>query len=70
MWFLWKSAPLWGGFFVKTNHLLQSCTLALISVSLQPPDIREACRALGADRVFDKSSELEELIGYCETLGA
>jgi DNA-binding NarL/FixJ family response regulator len=30
------------------------------------PDIRDACRALGADRVFDKSSELEELIAYCE----
>jgi DNA-binding NarL/FixJ family response regulator len=29
-------------------------------------DIRDACRALGADRVFDKSSELEELIAYCE----
>ena len=28
--------------------------------------IREACRALGADRVFDKSSELDELIAYCE----
>lgn len=32
------------------------------------PDIRETCRALGADRVFDKSSELEELIAYCERL--
>lgn len=30
------------------------------------PDMRDACRALGADRVFDKSSELEELIAYCE----
>ena len=30
------------------------------------PDIRKTCRALGADRVFDKSSELEELIAYCE----
>lgn len=30
------------------------------------PDIRSTCRALGADRVFDKSSELEELIAYCE----
>jgi DNA-binding NarL/FixJ family response regulator len=29
-------------------------------------DIRNTCRALGADRVFDKSSELEELIAYCE----
>lgn len=30
------------------------------------PDMRDACRALGADRVFDKSSEIEELIAYCE----
>jgi DNA-binding NarL/FixJ family response regulator len=30
------------------------------------PDMRAACRALGADRVFDKSGELEELIAYCE----
>ena len=29
------------------------------------PDIRERCKELGADRVFDKSSELEELIAYC-----
>ncbi len=34
------------------------------------PDVRATCRALGADRVFDKSSELEELIAYCEQLGA
>ena len=33
------------------------------------PDIRKACRELGADRVFDKSSELEELIAYCERMG-
>lgn len=29
------------------------------------PDIRRRCAALGADRVFDKSSELEDLIDYC-----
>ena len=34
------------------------------------PDIRETCRMLGADRVFDKSSELEELIAYCERVAA
>ena len=28
-------------------------------------DIRRRCAALGADRVFDKSCELEELITYC-----
>lgn len=33
------------------------------------PDIRSTCSALGADRVFDKSSELEELIAYCERMG-
>ena len=28
-------------------------------------DIRQRCAALGADRVFDKSCELEDLITYC-----
>lgn len=33
------------------------------------PAMRERCTALGAHRVFDKSSELEELIAYCTRLG-
>jgi DNA-binding NarL/FixJ family response regulator len=33
-------------------------------------DMREACQALGADRVFDKSSEVEELLAYCDRLHA
>ena len=32
-------------------------------------DMRQKCKALGADRVFDKSSELDELIAYCTRLG-
>ncbi|MEP6971518.1 MAG: response regulator [Betaproteobacteria bacterium] len=28
-------------------------------------DIRQRCATLGADRVFDKSSEIEDLIDYC-----
>jgi DNA-binding NarL/FixJ family response regulator len=28
-------------------------------------DIRRRCTVLGADRVFDKSCELDELISYC-----
>ncbi|MGV3499977.1 MAG: response regulator [Hydrogenophaga sp.] len=32
------------------------------------PDIRQRCAQLGADRVFDKSCELEELISYCERI--
>jgi DNA-binding NarL/FixJ family response regulator len=33
-------------------------------------DMRNRCLELGADRVFDKSSELEELLAYCEALTA
>ncbi len=32
------------------------------------PDIRERCAALGAERVFDKSSEIDDLIDYCSTM--
>ncbi len=31
-------------------------------------DIRRKCLELGADRVFDKSNEIEELITYCDRL--
>lgn len=33
-------------------------------------DMRRRCLELGADRVFDKSSELEELIAYCDDKAA
>lgn len=32
-------------------------------------DMREKCTALGAHRVFDKSTDLDELIAYCTRLG-
>ena len=31
-------------------------------------EMRQRCLLLGADRVFDKSAELEELLAYCETV--
>lgn len=34
------------------------------------PDIRRRCLALGAERVFDKSAELEDLLDHCGALGA
>jgi len=34
------------------------------------PEIRSRCLALGAHRVFDKSSELEELMLYCSELAS
>jgi DNA-binding NarL/FixJ family response regulator len=33
-------------------------------------EMRESCRRLGADRIFDKSSELEELLAYCDRLAS
>lgn len=33
------------------------------------PDIKRRCLALGASRVFDKSSEIDELVAYCQQLG-
>ena len=32
--------------------------------------IRARCLASGADRVFDKSRDIEQLVGYCTTLAA
>ena len=32
------------------------------------PDMRARCQALGAHRVFDKSTDLDELLGYCTRL--
>ena len=29
------------------------------------PDVRQRCQALGADAVFDKSTDLEDLIDFC-----
>lgn len=34
------------------------------------PLVRDHCLALGADRVFDKSSEVEALLDYCGALAA
>ncbi|MDP1899065.1 MAG: response regulator [Rubrivivax sp.] len=34
------------------------------------PDMRRKCLALGADRVFDKSNEIDALIQYCGRLAA
>jgi len=33
------------------------------------PDIRTKCLELGADEVFDKSNQLDELLLYCKRLG-
>ena len=34
------------------------------------PDVRRKCLELGADRVFDKSNEIDALIAYCGALAS
>jgi DNA-binding NarL/FixJ family response regulator len=34
------------------------------------PDMRRKCLALGADKLFDKSTEIDALIAYCDRLAA
>lgn len=34
------------------------------------PEMRRACLALGAERVFDKSNEIDALVQYCAQLAA
>ncbi|MDH4050016.1 MAG: response regulator [Rubrivivax sp.] len=34
------------------------------------PDMRRTCLGLGAERVFDKSTEIDALVAYCDRLAA
>ena len=38
---------------------------AIVLTNYATLDMRRACEALGADAVFDKSTEIDELIDYC-----
>lgn len=48
--------------------LLQPGAKRVVLTNFATPDMRQRCRHLGADAVFDKSAELEELIAYCEAM--
>jgi DNA-binding NarL/FixJ family response regulator len=37
----------------------------IVLTNYATPDVRTRCAALGASRVFDKSSEIDELVEYC-----
>ena len=51
--------------------VLQACKTrspqqkAVVLTSYVDPDILEQCRALGADAVFDKNDQLEQLVKFC-----
>ncbi len=42
----------------------RSCKRVVLS-NFATPDMRRRCLDLGADKVFDKSNEIDALIGYC-----
>ncbi len=46
----------------QDNHLTAR---RVVLTNYASDDIRRRCAALGADRVFDKSCELDDLISYC-----
>ncbi|MDQ2778972.1 MAG: response regulator [Pseudomonadota bacterium] len=46
-----------------------STSRRIVLTNYASDEIREKCFALGAEKVFDKSTDLEELIDYCAGLG-
>ena len=50
----------------RTTQNLKLAARRVVLSNYATADMRRRCLELGADRVFDKSSELEELIAYCD----
>ena len=53
---------------LKCARDLEMSARRVVLTNYATPDMRRRCAELGADQVFDKSSELEELIEYCDNL--
>lgn len=55
---------------LRSAQGLKSAVRRVVLSNYATPEMRRRCLDLGADRVFDKSSELEELIAYCDEAAA
>ena len=55
---------------LRAAQRLDHTTRLIVLSNYATADMRRTCEALGASRVFDKSGEVDELIGYCEQLAA
>lgn len=53
---------------LKYLQALPTHCVKVVLTNYATDEMRARCKALGADRVFDKSSELDELIEYCVNL--
>lgn len=55
---------------LRSASLLSPCSHVVVLSNYATPDMRRRCLELGADRVFDKSNEIDALIHYCAGLAA
>ncbi|MDP9046312.1 MAG: response regulator transcription factor [Pseudomonadota bacterium] len=53
---------------LRTAHRLHGQMKLIVLSNYATADMRRKCEALGANRVFDKSNDIEALIDYCEGL--
>lgn len=53
---------------LKVAHTLPQKHNVVVLSNYATPDIRRKCLELGADKVFDKSNEIDALIQYCGRL--
>ncbi len=53
---------------LRRARLLRPQTRLVVLTNYATTQMRQRCQALGADRLFDKSAELEELLAYCDQL--
>lgn len=52
------------GVLQAARSMASHCKLVVLS-NYATPDMRRKCLELGADKVFDKSNEIDALINYC-----
>lgn len=50
---------------LKAAQVINHASRRVALTNYATPDIRKRCAFLGADRVFDKSHEIDNLIAYC-----
>lgn len=53
---------------LRKASVLQPGARRVVLTNFATQDMRQHCLKLGADAIFDKSAELEELIAYCAAL--
>ena len=55
---------------LRTTQPMRRGRKAVVLSNYATQDVRRKCLELGADRVFDKSNEIDALIAYCGALAA